>query len=231
MADPGPLLKFPGGKPEKAVPFTSKGGSLPKLDTYEYDETVNLYQIASSVKKKAEDLITFVDQNRAVARQAGIELLTVQLTSILEGDKFQRVVDALEDAVYRRVPIALTQEGIDKVHRMERLIADADSFIVNFMNGRKVVEPAMGHSATASFLSYPAYAPAPALASGEMGVWVPVVIIGIAGIVGVIAIIALSNNRPREAAEISGPVPKPVPVPAPAPAPTVGRKSVKSRKS
>jgi hypothetical protein len=233
MADPGSLLKFPGGKPEKALPFTSKGGSLPTLDTYEYDETVNLYQIATSVKKKAEDLIQFVDQNRAVARQAGIELLTVQLTSILEGDKFQRVVDALEDAVYRRVPIALTQDGIDKVHRMERLIADADSFIVNFMNGKKI-EPMLGQAPTPSGSTYPSFSPYPVYAphqSSDLGTWMPVLIIGIAGIVGVIAIIALSNNRPREAAGVSGPAPAPAPTPAPAPAPMVGRKSVKSRKS
>lgn len=215
MADPAGVLKFPGGKPEKAVPFTSRSGSLPTLDTYEYDETVNLYQIATSVKKKAEDLIQFVDQNRAVARQAGVELLTVQLTSILEGEKFQRVVDALEDAVYRRVPIALTQEGIDKVHRMERLIADADSFIVQFMNGRKI-EPTMGQTNLPSYPAYQLHSPAP---TNDAGTWMPLIIIGVAGIVGVIAIIALTN-RPREVVQVS----------ESAPAPMSGRKSVKSRK-
>jgi hypothetical protein len=197
MADPGAVLKFPGGKPppaETSLPLTSKGTNLPKLSSYDYDETVNLYQIASSVKKKAEDLILFVEQNRSVARQAGIEMLAVQLTSILEGDKFQRVVDSLEDSVYRRIPVSLTQEGVDKVHRMERLIADADHVIVNYMNGRKV-EPMMGQTAPPySAMPFPVYNNS---GSSDAGTWIPVVIIGIAGIIGVIAIIALTN-RPRE---------------------------------
>lgn len=221
MADPAGVLKFPGGKPEKKLPITTETRSLPKIDSYDYDETVNLYQIATSVKKKAEDLVQFVDQNRPVARQAGIEMLAVQLNSILEGEKFQRVIDALEDAVYRRVPVSLTQEGIDKVHRMERLIADADSVIVNFMNGRKI-EPMMGQGNVPTYPAYPAFAP---VHSNDTGTWMPLLIIGIAGIVGVIAIIALTN-RPREVAQISGPAPTPVPVPAPARA----RANVKSRK-
>lgn len=206
MADPAGVLKFPGGKPEKQLPIKHEASSLPKIDSYDYDETVNLYQIATSVKKKAEDLVQFVDQNRPVARQAGIEMLAVQLNSILEGDKFQRVIDALEDAVYRRVPVSLTQDGIDKVHRMERLIADADSVIVNFMNGRKI-EPMMGQANVPVYPSYPVYGPAP---SSDAGTWMPLLIIGIAGIVGVIAIIALTN-RPRETPQISGPAPVPVP--------------------
>jgi hypothetical protein len=207
MADPAGVLKFPGGKPEKEgkpLPITHQGTNLPKLDTYDYDETVNLYQIATSVKKKAEDLVQFVDQNRPVARQAGIEMLAVQLNSILEGEKFQRVIDSLEDAVYRRVPVSLTQDGVDKVHRMERLIADADSVIVNFMNGRKI-EPMMGQSALPAFGPYPVYGHQQ---SSDVGTWMPVLIIGIAGIVGVIAIIALSNNnRPRETVEVSSVTP------------------------
>lgn len=206
MADQGAVLKFPGGKPppaETQLPLTSKGTTLPKLSSYDYDETVNLYQIASSVKKKAEDLILFVEQNRSVARQAGIEMLAVQLTSILEGDKFQRVVDSLEDSVYRRIPVSLTQEGVDKVHRMERLIADADHVIVNYMNGRKV-EPMMGQAQAPSYsgVPFPMYQAGP---SGDTSTWMPLLIIGIAGIVGVIAIIALTN-RPREAVDVA-PVP------------------------
>lgn len=197
MADPGAVLKFPGGKSpqENPLPIVHQGTTLPKLDSYDYDETVNLYQIATSVKKKAEDLVLFVDQNRSVARQAGIEMLAVQLNSILEGDKFQRVVDSLEDAVYRRVPVSLTQDGVDKVHRMERLIADADNVIVNFMNGRKI-EPMMGQTQAPSYpgMPYPIYAHS---GSGDISTWMPVLIIGIAGIVGVIAIIALTNHPKR----------------------------------
>lgn len=193
MAKSGAVLKFPVvGKPDKsAAPIQHPGPAVPKTDAYDHDETVSLYQVASSVKNKAEDLIAFANQNRQIARQAGIELLTVQLTSILEGNKFQMVFDALEDAVYRRVPVTLTQDGLDKVHRMEKLISEADNVIVQFMTGRKV-EPVLGQAA-------PQYQQIPYPVSprqSDSSIWIPFVIVGVAGIVGIIAIIALTQ-RPR----------------------------------
>lgn len=200
MAD-GAVLKFPGGKDPKPgnparvecpLPLAREGAPppTPAIDSYDYDETLALYQIATGVKKKGEDLISFVDQNRITARQAGVEMIAVQITSILEGDKFQRVVDSLEDAVYRRIPISLTRDGADKVHRLERLIAEADGTIVHFMGGRRT-EPAMGQSIPQYQIPYPVY---PDRASSDVSTWIPVVIIGIAGIVGVIAIIALTRQ-------------------------------------
>lgn len=206
MADGGAVLKFPGGKDPKSarvecpLPLSRQGAPpTPTIDSYDYDETVTLYQIAISVKKKAEDLGAFVDQNRITARQAGVEMIAVQVTSILEGDKFQRVVDSLEDAVYRRVPISLTRDGADKVHRLERLLAEADGTIVQFMGGRRT-DPAMGQGIPSQQIPYQVYSER---ASSDVSTWIPVVIIGIAGIVGVIAIIALTRQ------------------PAPAPAPQV----------
>jgi hypothetical protein len=199
MANPAGVLKFPGGKgkPEVSLPLTREGPSTPAFDKYDYDEAVALYQIATFVKNKAEDLSKFVDENRQIARQAGIEMLVVQITSILEGEKFQRVVDALQDAVYRRVPITLTRDGADKVHRLEKLISEADSSVIQFMTGRKA-EPNLGQGVPLySPASIPIYADR---GSNDVSTWIPVVVIGIAGIVGVIAIIALTN-RPRETIE------------------------------
>lgn len=201
MPDSGAVLKFPGGrgdKVEKSIPINHEAPAAPQLDSFSYDETVDLYQIATSVKKKAEDLGTFVDQNRVIARQAGVEMIAVQITSILEGDRFQRVVEALEDAVYRRVPISLTRAGADKVHRLERLISEADASIVQFMTGRRV-EPSMGAVQPQAYI--PPYVLHGSGNSSDASTWMPVVIIGIAGIVGVIAIIALTS-RPREVVEV-----------------------------
>lgn len=211
MAEGGAVLKFPAGKPGKSdIPLTKTKSQalppIPPLEKYDYDKTVELYQIGSSVKRKAQDLVTFINQNRTIARQAGIELLGVQLTSILEGDRFQPVVDALEDAVHRQIPVSLTHEGLGKIHEVERLIADADNVIVHFMNGKKI-EPSMGQAASAAPaptvtytpstpypVPYPMYPPQPA---SESSAWIPVVIIGIAGIVGVIAIIAITQQKKR----------------------------------
>lgn len=197
MADGGAVLKFPGGKikGECSLPLVHETSPQPAIDSYDYDETLELYQIATSVKKKAEDLGTFVDQNRQLARQAGVEMLAVQVTSILEGDKFQRVVDSLEDAIYRRIPISLTRDGADKVHRLERLISEADSSIVQFMGNGRRIDSTLGQSLPQqNSIPYPMYADR---ASSDVSTWIPVVIIGVAGIIGVIAIVALTR-QPRK---------------------------------
>lgn len=192
MADGGAVLKFPGGKPSKKQEEAFEPTPPPAMDSYSHEDTVDLYQIASSVKRKAEDLIKFVDDNRAVARSAGIEILGVQVGSILEGDRFERVMDALEDAVFRRVGVTLTRDGVDKIHRLEKLTADADQVIIGFMNGKKI-EPQLGQ-ATAP--SYPAVFQVPAAQNtgSDVSKWMPVIVIGIAGIVGIIAILALTQR-------------------------------------
>lgn len=182
MFNGGALHKFPGGKGDASKSSFSlprEPSPLPTLDAYTFEETVGLYEVTLSVKKKAEDLI--LPKNRSVARQAGIEMLAVQIVAILEGDKFQRVVEALEDAVYRRVPISLTREGTDKVHRLERLVADADTGLKHFMSGRGVA-PMLGQPA--------AYG---GQASNDMSLWMPVAVIGVVGIL-VIAIIAITQK-------------------------------------
>jgi hypothetical protein len=144
MVDAGAVLKFPGGRPSKKE-VIHETSPLPAMDSYSYEDTVDLYQIAVSVKRKSEELIKFVDENRAVARSAGIEILAVQVGAILEGDRLQRVMDALEDAVYRRTAVTLTRDGVDKIHRIEKLTADADQVIIGFMNGKKV-DPQLGQA-------------------------------------------------------------------------------------
>lgn len=191
MADAGAVLKFPVTKQPAKAASASPAPVPPKLNQYTREESLSIYEIASSVRKKSEDFVTFVEQNRGVARQAGVEMLAVQLTSILEGGKFQQVMDALEASAFGNVPLSLTQEGADKISRMERLVADVDHVIVSFMNGRRV-EPMMGQTPSLpASIQVPLYQER---SSDGISAWIPVIIIGVAGIVGVIAIISLSGQ-------------------------------------
>jgi hypothetical protein len=193
MVDAGALLKFPGGKnsgPKKAV---HDAAPLPVMDSYDYEQTVELYQIAIAIKKKAEDLVKVADENRTSIRQAGIGIVAVQVSSILEGDRFQMIMDALEDAVYRRVPVTLSREGVDKIHRLEKLIAEADYVVVNLISGKKN-DAELGQTA-------PAYQAIPyAIAQNnatDVSRWMPAIIVGVAGIVAIIAILALTQQPRR----------------------------------
>lgn len=178
----GALLQFPAGKKrqDEVVPQPKKIIATPPglvMDSYDYEETVTLYEIAKDIKKKGEELVRFMDRNRASVRQAGIEWVTVEISSILEGDKFQRVFDALESSVSQKEPISLTRDGADKVHRLERLVAEADGSIVQYMGTRTEL-------GQASYVK----------PSSDMSTWLPIVIIGMAGIIGVVAIIALTQQ-------------------------------------
>jgi hypothetical protein len=194
MVDAGALLKFPGGKnsgPKKAV---HEQAPLPVMDSYDYEETVELYQIAIAVKKKAEDLVKVADDNRVSIRQAGIGIVAVQVSSILEGDRFQMIMDALEDAVYRRVPVTLSREGVDKIHRLEKLIAEADYVVVSLINRQGGNNASLSQTAP----SYQAIPHAVALDnSTDVSRWMPAIIVGVAGIVAIIAILALTQQPRR----------------------------------
>lgn len=184
MPEAGAVLKFPGGKPPKKAETLKSAPSLPAMDSYEYEDTVELHTIALSVKRKGEEIISLIDEDRDAARRVGIEVLGVQIRSILEGEKLTRVIDALEDAIYRKVPCSLTREGVDKVHRLERLVSDADSIVVQRMSGRR---GDLGKSLKAVYSER---------SSIDNSIWIPLVIVGIAGIVGVIAILAFAQPRP-----------------------------------
>jgi hypothetical protein len=193
MADGGNVLKFPS---PNAAPIIAGGGAAlklaskkprecilpppPPLDSYKYEDAVDLFDIAKTIKKKAGELISYVDDNRGAARKAGIEVLTVQIGSILEGGRFQRVYDALEEAVQNQTSVTLTREGVDKLNRLERLMAEADGIVVGYVGGGKRIGRALGSD----------YGPEPS----DISKWIPVLIIGIAGIVGVIAILAMSQK-------------------------------------
>lgn len=183
----GNILSFPFQKPKQVSPLQlacetpSTPVSVP-MDSYDLEETITLHEIVSSIRKRAKVLERFLDNNRALARDAGIEMLVVQISSILDGDKFQRVADALDDAVSAKIPISLTREGSDKVHRLERLVAEADGVVVSFMGGRRID---LGQAIPASERT-----------SNHISTWIPVLIIGVAGIVGVLALIAFTNKSP-----------------------------------
>jgi hypothetical protein len=191
VTDQGSVLKFPSARPAGKPDAKSPEPVWPKLNQYTREEALSIYEIASSVKKKGEDFVAVVEQNPSIARQAGVEMLAVQLTSILESDKFQRVMEALQESVFQNAPLRLTNEGADKISRLEKITADVDHFVISFMNGRKV-EPTMGQAQAAlAPTSYPVYV---GHNSDGISMWLPLVIIGVAGIVGVIAIVALTRQ-------------------------------------
>ncbi len=217
MPEAGAVLKFPGGKPPKKPESIKPPPSLPSMDSYEYEETVELHQIAISVKRRGEEIVSLIDEDRDAARKAGIEVLGLQIRAILEGEKFSRVMDALEDATFRRVAVQLTREGIDKVHRLERLVSDADTIVIQRMSGRK---KELGRS----------IGDLPQRTQLDSGFWVPLVIVGIAGVLGVLGVVAIMTITNARQNNQLGQVVPPVQVTKPGKLLNYSSRSRKSKK-
>lgn len=191
MAGPGAsnILKFPSNKPtaEVCAPTTP---IFIQTESFDFESTLELYQLAVSLSKRSEEIIHFTDKNRSDARKAGIETLAIEISSIMEGSRFAQVLDTLEDAVYRHEPVDLTPAGLAKLHRLETIVSEADGVIVSnameWSAGRsrpveKTFVPVLGQSANRS---------------SDFSTWIPFLVIGMIGVVGVVAVVAfVSRDR------------------------------------
>lgn len=124
------LHKFPvpgGGKRAQVRP-------PPVFETFSPERTNELLEVAQGAIATAQILLDFVHDNRDVAHQAGIETIAIEMASIIQGERWNGLVDALEEAVQSGRPLELTRDGLSILRRMEALIAESS------MNMRKFTE-------------------------------------------------------------------------------------------
>jgi len=117
----GAVLKFPA--------LAIKARPLPELQKYDADASRSLFLVCQAVIERAKELVEFIDGNRALAKQAGIETIGIELSSILEGGGLERILDGLENAVVKELPSELTLEGLSRLRRTESLLAEANANI------------------------------------------------------------------------------------------------------
>jgi hypothetical protein len=116
----GALHSFP--RPEPGRP-----GSAPRtrLADLSQEESLELLGVSDAVLAKAVQLRDFVVDHRDLARQAGIETISSEISGLLDGGRLQRVHDALGEAVSKNQPARLTEEGLSQLRRAEAILADA----------------------------------------------------------------------------------------------------------
>lgn len=76
---------------------------------------------------KIGKLLVFLDDQRDEARRLGIESIAIELCALYEGGRLVAVRDELVDAVGHRRRARITPEGLDYVHRVEKLLAKTDA--------------------------------------------------------------------------------------------------------
>jgi hypothetical protein len=102
------------------------------LDAIDYLNTKKLLGLSKYVMQGGRALVEFVDYNRSVARQAGIETIAVELSGIIDSGRIQTVYDALHEAAFSGKESQLSREGLTYLRRSERLLAEATSNLMRF---------------------------------------------------------------------------------------------------
>ena len=108
----------------------------PEVEVFDRDKTKELHGVVRQVFHGSTVLVDFLQADRELARKSGIESLCIEITAILEGGKFDRMVDTLEEAVQKNISVTLTKEGLSRVRRLESLLAEADRNIGRFVPSR-----------------------------------------------------------------------------------------------
>jgi hypothetical protein len=93
------------------------------------------------------ELLTFVDDNREAARLAGVETIAIELAAMMEGERLTRVHSTLEKATLSGKDAEVTMDGIDRLKRAEKLLAEAVLAI------KKPVAPPVSLGSTSTTLS------------------------------------------------------------------------------
>jgi len=135
----GEVLKFPrperddSGQKERELAFNVREPKV--LEKFDLGNSQNLLGVAQRVVSGCRALLDFIHANRDLSRQAGIETIAIELTTSLESEGFERVLDALEESATEGEPVHLSTEGLGRLRRMEGLLAEASANINRFTYG------------------------------------------------------------------------------------------------
>jgi hypothetical protein len=105
------------------------------FETFEPDQARALLDVAQQRLAGAQVLVAFIDANRDLARYAGVETIGIELVAVMEGDRFSRVLDALEGAVEEGDRARISTDGLAILKRVETLLAEASMNIRRFTEG------------------------------------------------------------------------------------------------
>jgi len=135
----GEVLKFPrpekdnSGQKEREL---TSGVREPKvLEKFDLGRSQDLLVVVQRITSGCQALLEFIHANRDLSRKAGIETIAIELAASLEGEPFERIMDALEEAAGSGEELHLTTEGLARLRRMETLLAEASNNINRFTYG------------------------------------------------------------------------------------------------
>lgn len=111
---------------------------LPPLERLDPQRTRHLLGIADNIIRGARGLVDFLDTHRAVARAAGIEALTVELSGIIDSRRLDSVTDELSESARLGESAEISTDGFFYLTRAEKLLAQAHEELARFTNNQSV---------------------------------------------------------------------------------------------
>jgi len=186
----GDIIQFPGaGKRPVKGNLALKPRPSPTFETLDPNAGRELFRVCTFVVDGAKERLDFVDGNREVARQAGVETIAIELSGILEGGQLERILDALEHSLSKGRAVQVTLDGLAKLRRAEGLLAEAGSNKSRYLpvRRREAQPEAQKIGSSQSVPLIPMQRPS----STEGLFWFPLAFLGI----GVLAIVVLAVVR------------------------------------
>lgn len=125
----GAVLKFP---IQRSLSFSAPLPQTPPLEPLDPEKTQRLLGVANDVVQGSRILVNFLDTHRSVARAAGIEALTVELSGIIDGRRIEPITDALDESARHGRSAEISAEGFYYLKRAEKLLAEAHEDLARF---------------------------------------------------------------------------------------------------
>jgi hypothetical protein len=176
------ILQFPAPEYRSASPAPSLRPA-PSFEAIDVERSRRLLDLIQEELTKAERLLEFVDTHRAEARKAGIESVAIEVCALVEGGKLDAIADTLVESIEKGIDAQVSAAGMDRVRRVERLLAEADLGVAR-------LELPPGIDQTASLGQYDGNMQDTA----KYG-WFPIAFIGLA-VVGILIVSIASPSKP-----------------------------------
>jgi hypothetical protein len=99
---------------------------FPPLEKFHAENIRSLSGICRRVLDGAQTVISYVDENRDLAKARGVEALAAELSGIIEGGRLQELQDHLDYALAQNKGANLTLENMSRLNRAERLLSEGN---------------------------------------------------------------------------------------------------------
>lgn len=122
----GAVLRFPEtGKKVRAIPEPEV-----HLEHLGVDSAKELLPLVRDRLAKSEAFLRQLSTRRKEIRRRGLESTLIEISSIVDGNRVQSVRDALEESISKNRGVDITQAALDRVHRLDILVAEATELMI-----------------------------------------------------------------------------------------------------